>query len=359
MSDQIDLILLSRNPLVEAEWLARVLGPTELTLVDSPDSAPVYPGAIYVYSSIFPMRLPAALLEKIRAAGGCGLIHIGDEYYRGDFSQYAAFGFVIRMMSFDAINVPGVFALPLGVTGGLGEPVTKASSQRKLNWIFAGDYKADRKVMAAAFAGIEPNLLSLPISYMGQTGIARADYIAGMADAVFAPCPAGNVCIETFRPYEALHFGAIPIVPKRAISDPYKDVLGSHPMPSFTSWKKAAAFANDLLADPAGLDQLQSECLAWWAREQEDLSDRLARFVREGRSGAFHASLEARFGRRGVSWLRRMRALLVQQNAAQTSVRASFHVRKVIHKLRTGNTLSGTWSLSSHQTPPDPPPGRR
>lgn len=358
MSDPLEVIMLGPKPPIEAEWLACVLGPIKLIPTESAGSVPVFPGALYIYNSMFRMDLPSGLLEQIREAGGCGLIHIGDEYYRGDFHQYRAFGFVIRMMSFKAINVPGVFALPLGLTSGLGEPVTTPVSQRGIKWIFAGDYKADRKVMADAFAGIEPHVLSLPRSYMGETGIPRADYISGMANAVFAPCPAGNVCIETFRPYEALHFGAIPLVPKRAISDPYKDVLGDHPMPAFTSWKKAAAFASDLLADPAGLDQLQSECVAWWARTQADLQERIAGFLKEGQSGAFHASLDARFGQKGVSRLQRIRALLEQQNTDQTIARASFHARKMAHKLRTGKTLSGTWSLPSHEVPPQPPSGR-
>jgi hypothetical protein len=166
-----------------------------------------------------------------------------------------------------------------------------------------------------------------------------------MASTKFAPCPAGNVCIETCRPYEALHFGAIPLLPKRRLADPYADVLGKHPLPAFDDWSAARRFVERQLKQPAAMDALQAECLAWWKAEQAAIATRLEAFIGVGRAGAFRTSLEQNFGQRTFGKADRFKALLTQQNAEQLTARAQFSINRVLHKLKTGKNLSGEWSI--------------
>lgn len=353
-----DLILLNSRDPVEADWLRYVMAPLKLIQLEAGQPAPVYPGALYLYSSVFRMNLDQTFLSRVKEAGGCGLVHVGDEYYRGDFSAYASFDFVIRMMAFKAISAPGIFALPLGTTNQLGPACRTPASIRRLAWVFAGDWKADRHVMAKAFENIPRGLNSLPRSYMGETGISRAEYIDSMANAVFAPCPSGNVCMETFRPYEALHLGAIPLLPRRRLSDPYRDVLGPHPLPTFEDWRSAARFAAKMLASPTDLDRLQTECLDWWEAYKPALQQRLTSFVAEGQSGEFRPAMTGHFSQ-GLNQLSRLRALLVQQNTDQTIARAAFHLRRLTHKLLTGKTLTGRWSMPGHEPAPTPDASKR
>lgn len=337
---------------VELDWLMQHLGPLGIKLVPLTLPAPVEPGTMYIYNSIQRMDLPAEFLARVRAAGGCGLFHIGDEYLRSNLTNYAAFDFVVRMMSARPMNVPGVFPLALGLTNNLGPAVTTRVSERPLTWFFGGDWKADRSVMANAFRHLPGGFLSMPRSFYGERGISRADYLSKLASAKFAPCPAGNVCIETFRPYEALHFGAIPLLPKTRLADPYGDVLGKHPLPTFYDWGAARRFAESQLKSPKALDSLQAECLDWWAKEQVSITNRLEAFIADGRSGAFRNSLQARFAKRDLGKLERMQVLLGQQSPQRLMARTAFTIERVVHKLTTGKTLSGEWSIKDPQTPP-------
>jgi hypothetical protein len=329
----------------ERDWLLHLLGPLGYTLEPLSHPVPVAPGALYVYNSVHRMDLPEDFLRAVKSAGGCGLLHIGDEYYRGNFANYAAFDHVVRMMSSSWLNVRGVFPLALGVTNNLGPPVTTPVSERPLDWFFAGDWKADRRVMADRFRTLPGGYLSLPRSFYGERGISRPEYLSKMASTKFAPSPAGNVCIETCRPYEALHFGAIPLLPKRRLADPYADVLGNHPLPAFEDWSSARRFVERQLKQPASMDALQAECLAWWQSEQAAIAARLESFIAEGRAGAFRASLEQNFGKRTFGKADRFKTLLIQQNAQQLTARAQFLISRILHKLKTGKTLTGEWSI--------------
>lgn len=339
---------------VEMDWLMQHLGPSGVTLAPLTLPAPVEPGSLYIYNSIQRMDLSAEFLGRVRAAGGCGLFHIGDEYFRSNLTNYAAFDFVVRMMSAAPLNVPGVFPLALGLTNNLGPAVTTPASERPLTWFFGGDWKADRSVMANAFRHLPGGSISMPRSFYGESGISRADYLSKLASARFAPCPAGNVCIETFRPYEALHFGAIPLLPKTRFADPYGDVLGKHPLPIFNDWDAARRFAETELKSPAALDRLQAECLDWWTKEQVSIARRLEAFIADGRAGAFRSSLQARFASRDLGKFERMQVLLGQQSPQRLIARTGFTIKRVVHKLKTGKTLSGEWSINDPQTPPTP-----
>jgi hypothetical protein len=225
-----------------------------------------------------------------------------------------------------------------------------------LTWFFAGDWKADRNLMANAFRHLPGGFLSIPKSFFGERGISRADYLSKLASSRFAPAPAGNVCIETCRPYEALHFGAVPLLPKTRFADPYRDLFGSHPLPTFYDWEAARRFAEAQLKSPRTLDTLQSECLDWWAKEQVLITNRLEAFIAEGRAGALRRSLQSRFADRGLGKFERMQVLLGQQSPQRLMARAGFAAQRIAHKLRTGKTLSGEWSISGQPSlPPDRP----
>jgi hypothetical protein len=111
--------------------------------------------------------------------------------------------------------------------------------------------------------------------------VERDEYYDVMTDSMFAPCPMGNVNIESFRLYEALECGTVPIVEKRLGFDYYRKLLGDHPIPTVSSWSDASHLIRDCLRHPVKLEGLQRECMAWWKlykpRLRHVISDFLAR----------------------------------------------------------------------------------
>jgi hypothetical protein len=52
-----------------------------------------------------------------------------------------------------------------------------------------------------------------------------------------------------------------------------------------------------------------------------------------------------------------MQVLLGQQSPQRLMARAGFAAQRIAHKLRTGKTLSGEWSISAQPSPPPDRPG--
>ena len=81
--------------------------------------------------------------------------------------------------------------------------------------------------------------------------------------SVFALAPEGDRHLDTFRLWESLCCGCIPLVVDHAAT---ADILlgqGS-PVPVFEGWPQALAFAQDQLRDPKALDDLQARIQGWW-----------------------------------------------------------------------------------------------
>src|SRR5437868_14679039 len=74
-----------------------------------------------------------------------------------------------------------------------------------------------------------------------------------LSDSTFAPAPMGNVMAETWRFYEALEVGCIPIVERHWRLNYFEDLLGPNPIPTFYSWPSARRFMLELRSQPAQL----------------------------------------------------------------------------------------------------------
>lgn len=141
-------------------------------------------------------------------------------------------------------------AIPLGYTPhtrptlfDLGMPLEKKG------WTFSGQVTNDRRHSAMeALRGLgEPYETDTFAS-----GLDPETYIKTLWDAEWVPCPAGNVRPETFRMWEALEAGAVPILDATSPhgdQDYWPFVLGDHPFPVVADWSRVG----EILSHPAPL----------------------------------------------------------------------------------------------------------
>lgn len=297
---------------------------------------------LLVFSDLDGMRLSEDLMRQVANAKGVGLLHMGEEYLRSGLTEYADFAYVIRNFPFSGSQSDGVMPIPIGYTRNLGPGSRKIASTRKHAWMFAGGWKADRHIMGKQFRSWSGGLFDMPED--PRNGISRQAYLDGMADTAFAPCPAGNMVLETARPYEALYFGAIPLLPKRRHRDVFGELFGPHPLPVFDHWHQARAFAEEVHADPARLDALQAECLTWWDESQARWAEELKDFVTAGQAGAFETALRQDFAT-PVSKLTRIKALVSQQNIGQVQTRISYRLMRYLRALTGRKAQDQAWSF--------------
>ena len=208
------------------------------------------------------------------------LFHRADETYEGGYDVYSNFRGVFRIYWSSIFDPRYVMQLPLGFSngrqGGMGE---RSASERPFLWSFLGEGgKATRPDMLKALADIGPNFMH--VTGQGQTQpVGKVQYKQILCDSVFVPCSMGNVNLDTYRVYEALECGAIPIVEKRIGLDYFHKLLGDHPMPSFVNWKQAAGFMLAIQHDRRAQDELSQRCSRWWAAFKRDLTQRVQDFV--------------------------------------------------------------------------------
>ena len=94
------------------------------------------------------------------------------------------------------------------------------------------------------------------------------------------PCPAGQNA-ETFRVYEALEAGAVPVLVKEENMNKYLAFLGKHlPLLIAADWSHAAGLIHTLRERPAVYDEYRSNLLkAWGALKDRVKGDVWAAFA--------------------------------------------------------------------------------
>jgi len=130
-------------------------------------------------------------------------------------------------------------AVPLGYTPHT-RPTLKELGypEHKEGWTFSGQVTNDRRHSAMEAL----RKLGTPLETDSFTaGLPPAEYIKTLWDAQWVPCPAGNVRPATFRMWEALEAGAVPILDATSPagdSGYWPFVLGDHPLEVLADWSQ-------------------------------------------------------------------------------------------------------------------------
>lgn len=208
------------------------------------------------------------------------LIHLSDETYEGGYRNYSYFRGVFRNYWSDIFSSRRVLQIPLGYTAGLARrQEIPAAGKRAYLWSFLGAAHGSRPDMLRALQVIEPNLTHITNGRKPAEPLGRDTYQRILRDSVFVPCPMGNVNMESFRVYEALECGAIPILEKRLTLDYFARLLGDSPIPRFANWSQASAFIASIRTDEEQILALQVNCVEWWRSYKSNLRSQIQEFL--------------------------------------------------------------------------------
>jgi hypothetical protein len=268
--------------LLEVDWLRDMLGDLVEEECTDLDLTCLDEDCIHVVSSNW-QPLPAYEDYFRRCRASCSrlvLVHTSDEWFSGGYALYRHFDAVIRNFATGLARHQGIWTIPEGYangtrTAGAVRPVT----ERSYAWSFTGEIKASRADMATAFAGLDPSFLNGTTSIYqgGGRKLSKPEFDDLLENTIFSPCPMGNAILETWRLYESLELGCIPIVETRASLDYFTALLGPHPIPSFTSWAAARQYAERALTDKPSLLRKQSDICSWWTAKKQDVREQVRR----------------------------------------------------------------------------------
>ena len=211
------------KPRFEREWLWTLLSSNdwEIEELAGEASEPSEPMDLYPSNTIFIINATIdyeIYFARYEAAGvPYAVIHLSDEYYRDSYKFYdhSTCLWIARNYWHPELSMrPKVITFGLGWKNGLQAALAALpTASREYAVSFAGNIHHEfRRNFVQAFADIKPNKFHLTYDgFDSKSGLDIESYAALMKQSKYVLCPIGHCNIDSFRVYEALEAGAIPI----------------------------------------------------------------------------------------------------------------------------------------------------
>ena len=224
-------------------------------------------------SIVILMRPSPAYIKRLEEWAAKGVkfyvLHMSDEYGKDPISFYGLAQGVIRNYYRKDIESPTVVIIPLGFHWAIHNcnPAvhTPRPPFRELVWSFAGTGWAGRKEKLRHLEAIPgDHKLVFTDEWNSPSMLGREEMLSILLNSWFVPCPLGNNG-ETFRIYEALEAGAVPIVVQEEGMEDYFTFIGRYlPLMLATSWEHAAQLVYTLRSQPELYEKYRLQLLEAW-----------------------------------------------------------------------------------------------
>lgn len=215
------------------------------------------------------------------------ILHLSDEYVgdRIDFYELESCLGIVRMYHRDLPESikKKVITIPLGyhwtLEAGSDDPLNKTPRLpfREKQWSFFGTDWKDRRSLLSPLGANQPYTCYLVDSWDSDKKVQKKEYVVSLLNSVFVPCPPG-LNPETFRLYEALECGCVPLYVKQGPSDPYanwlQEELGLLPV---SNWQEASLLVAHFTKEKDVLENYRNSLLIRWISWKKRLSDGVRR----------------------------------------------------------------------------------
>ena len=137
------------------------------------------------------------------------------------------------------------------------------NKKKDLDWFFSGQVNHDSRMnVARVLRGLEGGKLVETGGF--SQGLEHKEYYDLMSRAKVVPSPGGAHSPDSFRLYEALEAGAIPIADT---PDFWKMLFGGYPFPAPQDWTTLKELIGNLKDRP----EERGRVFAWWLRKKREL----------------------------------------------------------------------------------------
>ena len=196
------------------------------------------------------------------------LIHLGDEFGFHNLSiVYDICNFVWRpFCSSKYFNNKKVKCIPIGYKSGVSY---QNKSERKYKWAFTGTpHKSSRHDLLFQFSNIKPFFCHKTEKF-DRKNISVEEMNNVLSLTEFIPCPYGFFHPETYRVFEALECGCIPIVENAY--QYYDRLFPNNPFIKIDKWKDVKPMLMGWNKDQ--IKKKSEECISWWSKQKNELQD--------------------------------------------------------------------------------------
>jgi len=262
--------------MMEYKWLEMLFGPKTLDARQLPtEHEPLYTNPTFIYFKAHSHEYFPVFERYERAGRPFNVIHTSDEHLNDDirFYEYKSCKKVVRMYPRPDVPCPEkVLVIPLGPRWTVANDVS--IHEKSLIWSFYGTGWMGRGAVLDMFRKFEPYESHVFDTWEDsmEKGLKHEEYSKLMAKSVFIPCLRGQNP-ETFRFWEALEHGCIPIYVRTHGDDIYFNYISSKlPIVSLPTIDHALQFMESLLKNQPTLVQYRATLLGKWMEWKAELS---------------------------------------------------------------------------------------
>ena len=249
-------------------WIFEILEKTKYNIIESEKNLDKNDVLIIIDSS---PEKKNQLYEKLHlVASKIILFHLGDETGAYDLSDiYKKCHYVFRpFCSNKYFKNSKVQCIPIGYKSGV---VDKRNNVRKYKWAFTGTpHKSSRHDLLYQFSNIKPFFCHKTQKF-NEKIISVEEMSDIFSSTDFIPCPNGFFHPETYRLYEALQCGCIPIV-ENAYKY-YDRLFPNNPFIKVDKWIDAKLIMEKWTKDQ--IKKKREECIVWWTNYKNELKKKI------------------------------------------------------------------------------------
>lgn len=265
--------------LFELDWLNEILGihgsGTEIHIVRDFEEFKTDKNSLVICNHAVNYRVGLDALRQNSRHYGVFLLSDENLYEQCEWLHDPGCIFCIRNYVHPMyVQHPKVLTVGLGYKRHFQEYLTKAE-ERRLLWSFAGTPHGERRQMLEVFKDLGPNQTHDCSGFCASDALTTRDYAQMLEQSKFALCPPGQDSMDSFRLYEALEAGCIPVATARTSRLPiypsyWHAVMRSAeiyeiPFIIQDSWENCRYKVEEVL-DNNKYEQRQKQCQEFWKK---------------------------------------------------------------------------------------------
>jgi hypothetical protein len=226
--------------------------------------------SIVVVDGMFFQQLPKSNLINHLKKKNLIIFHLGDEAYTTNWSLYQNSFATFREFFKPRKEYEGkVFFLPIATkydfkTAIPFEDLPKIE-KRDFKWSFVGQLdKSNRQYMYNNW--IKLGLIHYDhfnSGFNSKDCLSTLDYQQILQRTLLSPCPKGYINDESYRLYESIESGCVPIV-ERGKENYYESFFGKVPFVVVNDWNQIGFIVEKLLSNETQLENIRKNSYYWW-----------------------------------------------------------------------------------------------